>query len=466
MRQRCRFLPDGRIGAALVWACIACSDPVSDRTPAPVVLTGLTVIDVAGGPSLGDRTVVIENGVITAIGADGALPLPDGAEVHDLRGRWAVPGFIDVHAHMPAVEHQPAVLRTLLAFGITTARSPAAVPESGVELRARLERGDVLGPRFRTADRLIDAPGSPWAFAVEVTSEAEIRVEVARQAAAGADFVKLYSQLAPDLIGAAVNEAHARGLRVIGHVGRATWGEAIDRGIDALAHSFVHGFAHSAVPVEDSARFTEFFQPNPAFDPALFADWRATIDFSAPRFRQLSEQLAQRRVALDPNLVLAEAIAWGDDAATFARLETQLDPIPHAFPHPYSAAWTTAQRQAARAAFPKFLEAIRIFHERGVLLTAGTDLQNPWMTPGVSFHRELELLVQAGIPAADVLRIASRNGAESLGVLDETGTIEIGKAADLVILDADPLADIANTRAIRLVVMRGRILRPADLLSR
>jgi imidazolonepropionase-like amidohydrolase len=88
------------------------------------------------------------------------------------------------------------------------------------------------------------------------------------------------------------------------------------------------------------------------------------------------------------------------------------------------------------------------------------------MTPGVSFHRELELLVQAGIPAADVLRIASRNGAESLGVLDETGTIEIGKAADLVILDADPLADIANTRAIRLVVMRGRILRPADLLSR
>jgi imidazolonepropionase-like amidohydrolase len=180
----------------------------------------------------------------------------------------------------------------------------------------------------------------------------------------------------------------------------------------------------------------------------------------------LSDQLAQRRVALDPNLVLAEAIAWGDDAATFARLETQLDAIPHAFPHPYSATWTTAQRQAARAAFPKFLEAIRIFHEHGVLLTAGTDLQNPWMTPGVSFHRELELLVQAGIPAADVLRIASRNGAESLGVVDETGTIEVGKAADLVILDADPVADIANTRAIRLVVLRGRILQPTDLLSR
>ena len=285
------------------------------------MLTDLTVIYVAGGRSLNERTVVIENGIITAIGADGSV--------------------------------------------------------------------------IRTADRLIDAPGSSWAFAVEATSEAEIRAEVARQAAAGADFVKLYSQLAPDLIAAAVEEAHARGLRVIGHVGRTTWGEAIDRGSDALAHSFVHGFAHSAVPVEDSARFAEFFQPNPAFDPALFADWDATIDFSAARFRQLSEQLAQRLVALDPTLVLAEAVAWGDDAATFARLEAQLDAIPHAFPHPYSAAWTPAQRQAARAAFPKFLDAIRIFHERGVLLTAGTDLQNPWMTPGVSFHRELELLVEA-----------------------------------------------------------------------
>jgi imidazolonepropionase-like amidohydrolase len=108
---------------------------------------------------------------------------------------------------------------------------------------------------------------------------------------------------------------------------------------------------------------------------------------------------------------------------------------------------------------------IRVFHERGVLLTAGTDYMNPWMTPGVAFHRELELLVSAGIPPLDVLRIATRNGAEALGILQEAGTIEAGKRADLVVLTADPLAAIANTRKIERVFLRGRPFEPGQLLG-
>ena len=109
------------------------------------------------------------------------------------------------------------------------------------------------------------------------------------------------------------------------------------------------------------------------------------------------------------------------------------------------------------------LGLVRTLHARGVLLTAGTDYENPWMTPGVAFHRELQLLGGAGIPPLEVLRIATRNGAEALGVLGETGTVHAGKRADLVVLTADPLADLANTRRIERVYLRGTAYEPARL---
>jgi len=460
MRVKC----PGRL-AVIGWAFLGCTEPVGSAPQEPFALTGLIVFDGTGAPQRTGQTIVVDNGLVAYVGPDESAPRPDDIERINLQGKFAVPGFIDVHAHMPAPEHQPSVLSTLLAFGITTARSTAAVPATGTELRARLEREELHGPRFLTAGRLIDGPDSPWGFAVEVATEEEVRAEVARQWEDGVDFIKLYTQIPPQLVAAAIEEAHARGLKVIGHLGRTTWGEAAAFGIDALTHSFVYGFAHSAVPAPVANQFAEFFQPNPAFDPALFDDWDAAMDFDAERFAQLAGQLAVRRIALDPNLVLAEATAWGDDPDVFARLETHLDAVPHPFPHPYSSQWSAADREAARAAFPRFLDAIRILHERGVLLTVGTDLQNPWMTPGVSFHRELQLLVEAGIPAIDVLVIATRNGAESLGILEEAGTIEVGKIADIIVLDDDPLADIGNTRAIYRVVRQGTLLEPERLLT-
>ena len=111
------------------------------------------------------------------------------------------------------------------------------------------------------------------------------------------------------------------------------------------------------------------------------------------------------------------------------------------------------------------LEIIRIFHERGVLLTTGTDLLNPWMTPGVTLHREMELLVSSGIPPLEVLSIATRNGAIALGVENETGTVEAGKRADLVVLNADPTISISNTRDIEYVFLAGKLYDPEVLLQ-
>jgi hypothetical protein len=238
---------------------------------------------------------------------------------------------------------------------------------------------------------------------------------------------------------------------VMGHLGKTTWGEAAELGIDSLAHSWHAGLVHSVVPAANAAEFRDFYVPNKGFRASQFRRWREVVDPKGPEVARLAELMHQRHIELHPNLVLGEAVLWGDDATVRQRLDPKATGR-----HPYSDHWSKEEMAEAKRAFPVMLEIIRVFHEKGVLLTAGTDYLNPWMTPGVAYHRELELFVRAGIPPADVLRIATRNGAEGLGILKETGTIEVGKAADLVVLEADPLASISNTRKIERVFLRGR----------
>jgi imidazolonepropionase-like amidohydrolase len=127
--------------------------------------------------------------------------------------------------------------------------------------------------------------------------------------------------------------------------------------------------------------------------------------------------------------------------------------------------WTAQEFDRAQAAWPRMLALVSRLHRQGVRLTTGSDLASLWVIPGVALHHELALLESAGIAPVEVLRMATRNGAEALGVLGETGTVEQGKRADLVVLEADPLKDIRNSRRIRYVLLGGRIFRPDELLS-
>ena len=450
--------------AAVLLSLAACDDPL-DPSPADWALTGVTLIDGTGAPARPGQTLVIRDGVLSEIGDDGAVPLGPELERRALAGRWVMPGLVDTHAHMPDVGDQPAFLRTFLALGVTTARSTAAAPSGGVDLRARIEAGEILGPRFRTTGRLIDAPGTIWpSFGSVVSTEEEVRSEVRRQASQGVDAIKLYVLIPPDLLRAAVDEAEQAGLPVIGHLGRTSWGEGVAAGIDELTHSCFWGLMHSVVPLEDSARFAEFFTPNDAFDLGLLAEWNEVASLDAPRFVDLIDAAETRGVSLSPNLVLCEATVWGDDPTTLARLRTELDLTPGSLPHPYSAGWPADARTEARAAFETVQAMVAYAHAQGVRITTASDTRNPWMTPGASLHREMELLVDAGIPPLEVLRIATLNGAASLGVESETGSLEVGKQADLIVLSADPSADVGNVRRIELVVRAGIAYRPEDLL--
>jgi hypothetical protein len=455
---------------------------------AVTVLRGAMLVDGTGAPARGPVTIVIAGNRIVSVSAQpsalrsdtarrGPLPasdppLPAHAAVIDLSGRWVMPGLVDVHAHIPSA-FQPDVLETLLAFGITSARSSASVPATGIAVRQRLESGELLGPRFRIAGELIDGPSSGFAPPFKVSTIEELRHTIQNQSARGFDAIKLYSNMPPDFVVAGIDEAHRLGLPVIGHLGRTRWHEAADAGIDHLAHSAYWGMMVSLLPddVYDASRaLREMFTPNQFFAPRFTDQWLAAVNLAGPEIVRVADAMVRSHVTWDPNLVLSQAVIFGDDPSVLEMLEPRFAPAPwetqwRGGPHPFSRVWSAGAKSEARQAWQVVLEAVRILQERGVTLTAGSDLNNPWMTPGVSLHRELQLLVDAGIPASQVIRIATRNGAEAIGALDETGTVEAGKRADLLVLTADPVADIRNTRSIEQVYLGGRGLRPDALLS-
>lgn len=438
------------IGAAV--ALGACQAPLIEGDSIFVVRNG-TLIDGTGAPERPNMTLIFEGDRIREIVESGSVRIGANVPSIDATGQWITPGFIDTHAHLSGRATVQSTLTTLLAHGITAARATAEVTAYGVEVRERIAEGELAGPSYRVAGALLDGPDTPYGFASVVATPAEAREEVQQQAAAGVDYIKVYTLLSPPIVQAAIEEAHRQGLEVIGHLGATSWDQALELGIDALTHSAIAGMASSMVPADERPALGELFIPNNRFDVELFPTFVEAVDPEV--VRQLGRRIAQQGVVLDPNLVLMEAILRGDDVTVFEALMPP-ERWSEFAPHPYSAGWSDSERAAALEALPLFFDAIRVFHEEGALITAGTDIGNPWMTPGVSFHRELQLLSAAGLDNAAVLQAATRNGAIALGMLEDVGTVEVGKRADIVILSADPLADIRNTAEIVAVYQAGR----------
>jgi len=436
-----------------------------------IVLEGATLIDGTGSAPRRNAVIVLRGGRIIRVGGEGEFVYPPGSTTIDLTGEWIIPGLIDTHAHMPSPQDQEGVLSTLLAFGITTVRNPAAEPEEGVELRDRIARGDVPGPRLRTAGNLIDAPGgifSGASWVTEVATEQEVRGEVRRQVAEGVDLIKVYRSVPPPLVKAAIDEAHALGRPVLGHLGATTWREAATFGIDGLAHFGIFGTPWELAPEEDRATIKQSCDGRGDGEGLRILGTMVPAD--GQEAAAWAHLLAAQHVTVEPNLVLLQAVFWGDDRSVLQALEPAYAPASwrdgtwfDAVPHPYLGPHTEQWKEEAQATYPLFERLVRLLERSGVVLTVGTDLMNPWMTPGVAYHRELELLVRAGLSPNEVLVAATRNGAVALGLEREVGTIEEGKAADLVVLRSDPTVSIRNTRAIERVFLGGAEHVPARL---
>ncbi|MGE0441228.1 MAG: amidohydrolase family protein [Gemmatimonadales bacterium] len=456
--------------AAVGLASLAAAPPAA---PAPVlVLRGATLIDGTDRPPRPGATVIVQNGWITAVGgAD--LAIPAGARVLDLAGRYLLPGFIEMHGHVaigaweldttggtPKLRYayddsaSRELTRSELAFGITTVRNPAGPTREAVLVRDRVRWGEWAGPRIITAGAPLDAPG-PVTAVDGVSTEAEARAAVARQAEAGVDFIKLYAGLDSALVAAAVDEAHARGLTAVGHLWKTSWTDAARAGIDGITHIIVNN--ERLLPAAKRAEYAKTI-PNGLF---MF-DWFRHANFDGPEIREMLATLVAHHVTIDPTLVAFEMTAWWNVADHYPAESN--DYTPPSFAPKWKQmndlrGWSAADYAAARAQFPRMSELARRLHEAGVPLTVGIDAGNPWF-----FHRELELLAAAGIPTADVIRMATRNAALGLGRIAEFGTVEVGKRADLVVLGADPIADIRNTRRIVWVIQGGEPAPPEAFL--
>lgn len=457
--------PGGSVPAALAMLLLllGVGAAVGQQT---IVIHDVSVIDGTGAPLRGNVDLVLRNGRIASTEDARTYRHPAGAQVIDGRGKFAIPGLVDMHAHVAGdvlnEKGEPgdrwdrevalSFLRTFLRFGVTTIRDPGAITADGLLLRHLLATGAVVGPQLFVAGRILNNSSfRPPGFA-PVHSEADVRSEIRWQALAGVDVIKVYSSMPPHLVAVAIEEGHKRGLPVIGHLQRTTWTEAARLGIDGLEHAA----PWSAAYVVESARA--------AAPEGMFARvyWLQNLDQA--RIGEMIALLAQRQIVVDPTLMATMYTKfWADDPRLTQNPD--LTHVPGSLRRGWAAGgftrnWTPAQFAEAKRSWPILLGLIRTMYDRGVPLVAGTDTPTPWIVPGASLHDELKLLNEAGIPPLQVIRIATSNAARALRRQHEFGAITPGLRADIVLLARNPLDDITHTRAIDVVIQRGHVVFP------
>ncbi len=430
-----------------------------------LIIKDITLIDGTGSKPQRHSTIVIKNRRIKGIYFKQNIQTPPGSRVINGRGWFLIPGLFDTHAHVTFLRRpkyfsgydrstSEQVLKIMLAHGITTIRNPGAPSAPAVALRNDVENKNIIGPKIYTAGELIN-----WG---NEKSEVDVRSEIRRQAAYGVDYIKVYSRITPMLLAAAVDEAHKRGLKVIGHLGTTTPTEAVRLGIDGIEHGST--WSISLLPNEKRSRYIR--QRKQVGYMLSRLDWLEWIDLDGTEMQEMISTIASSKVPLTPTLIAYATKFMGNESHYRNRPDIQITPKPilETWKNALNN-WTEKDFRRGTQLWPKMLKLIKKYFDSGVLLMTGSDLPNPWVIPGVSLHDELELLVKAGIPPLDAIQSATRNSAEGLGILFDVGTVEAGKIANLTVLGHDPIADIKNTRKIKYVILEGEVYTPQMLLA-
>ncbi len=472
---------------AVVWlfgVLLACALPLRvalAQAPADLVVVGAAVFDSEAG-FRSDQTVVVRNGRIADVIAGSGVP-PSGAVVVDGRGRWLIPGLWDAHVHYdfaPGLDHE-TLGKLFLVNGVTSVRDTgghlpalAAARAAAAEAGAPAPRLYVAGPLLDDRNKVYagDAPGFPdIAEGLDGVTGGAAAVDAL--AAQGVDLIKTYELLSPEVFRAILARADFHGLPVTAHIPLSMDGLAV-------AGSGIRGMEHlrnlELACARDHAQLLEERRAL-LVNPERLPGWQLRRDIHAAqrpvafasedpeRCAAVIAALAEHRVFQTPTLTITS----GDVARLFARPEfsSTFDYLPHAV----ASAWrkTAAERlqtppaQLAIAHTRWAVGMVPRLAAAGVPIMVGTDTPIGLLTPGFSLHEELAMLVDAGIAARDVLVSATRTPAEFLGIADAFGTIAPGMEADLVLLDADPVSDIRNTRRIQAVIRGGALYDRAAL---
>ncbi len=450
--------------ALLLWPAAAVAQPAGSpaeglseevlefvSVDAPVVaLTGVRLVDGTGAPAAEGRTVVLEDGRILAVGPDGQVDIPEGAEVLDREGHTLIPGFIGLHDHTfyttsaRSVQINFSAPRLYLASGVTTVRTTgSASPYAEARLKRSIDRGQVPGPdMYITGPYITGAEEGTGHMYVAETPEDARRV-VAYWAEEGATWFKAYTRITRDALGAAIREAHDHGLKFTAHLCSVTFSEAVDLGIDNLEHGY---FVNTGW----------YPDKEPDVCPEGFREHLAGLDVQGPEVGATIRKMVDNDVALTSTLAVYELIVPGRPPLR----ERTLNALA---PGPRDEYLATREEIAARAdesympeVFRKAQAFEKRFHDEGGLLAAGVDPTGiGGALPGFGDQRNFELLVEAGFEPVEAIMVMSANGAKVLDVYDEVGSIEPGKRADLVLIDGNPLEDAGEIRNVTTVFKHG-----------
>jgi hypothetical protein len=437
----------------------------------PIVIKDVAVIDMTGAPPKVGMTVVIDAGRISQIAKSSRVRIPRSAQIIDGTGKFLIPAFWDMHVHFFDAER---TLPLFVANGVLGVRELGGPMDDVLRWRAEAAAGKIVSPRILTAGRILDGdpPASRPEYTDVVKTPDDGRKAVQKLKASGVDLIKVYDKLARDTYFAIADEATRLGLHFVGHTPTViTSLEASTAGQRTIEHlgkiledssgdpQRVRTAQSEMIPKDDFFAFTT--RIGRTYDAIL-------ATYSEEKADKLFTQFRRKKTWQVPTLVTKYGRTFIDD------LDAKGDPRSKYLPKSDVDYWkprvgffsryrTPSYITAQTAYFNKEMKLVGEMHRAGVGILAGTDSTAAYVIPGFSLHDELSLYVRAGLTPMEALQTATRNPAEYLDELREHGTIEKGKAADLILLDADPVADIKNTTRINAVIQRGRFISRSDL---
>jgi imidazolonepropionase-like amidohydrolase len=429
------------------------ADPVIAVKAPVVALIHVRVIDGLGHAPLENQTVILRDGKIESIGPD--TKIPDGAIVRDLTGKSVLPGLVMVHEHLfysslaggpfHVNEMEFSFPRLYLAAGVTSARTTGSMePYTDLEMKARIENGTSFGPKLFLTAPYFDGAGTGIPQLHAVASPAAAARMVNYWADEGFTSIKVYINLPADIMAATIAAAHARGLQVTGHIGKVSYREAVGLGIDNLEHGFMA--MSDLIPGR-----------KPGDESAAGKNYRSleALNPDSPEINDLIKLLVDRHVTLTSTLAIFETFTPGRRVAGKAELDTLAPPLRES----YLTRWSAINLQNSpmmKAAFARDLQLEAKFFHAGGQLVVGTDPTGyGGCLAGYGNWRAIELLVEAGLTPLEAIEVATHNGAKLLKIDAQTGSLEPGKAADLIIVNGDPSQTISDLRKAEIVFKDG-----------
>lgn len=461
---------------------LGCASHAAQLQPNAVAVTGALVVDVRSG-TLQPLDILIRDDRIVELRPRGTLGAKDGVRVLDANGLYAIPGLWDAHIHVtnePLLQDRIATL--LIANGVTSVRDTGGAIERLREFRELASRADTVAPRIWFSGPVLDGvppvrpkqrPDAPdQGFALDTPQAALARLDAIIDS--GVDFIKVYEMLRPEVFTALVARAHARGLKVTGHVPiRMTTPVVLDAGLDGIEH--LRGLEYDCADDPQRLLRERVAIMDAHTSPTGGMELRRKVQH-AMRHEAFPHQDRARCAALIRSFV--ERGTWHTPTLNIVAFRAL---------RPYeNAGWTDTMRYVPPALQERWRETLAEYtdetkytdwaehgkwamqivgemHRAGVKMMAGTDAPALPATPGFSLHDELDALVRAGMPPLAVLQAATINPAQFFDGKAEVGAIETTRRADIVLLEANPLADIAATRRIRTVISKGHVYDRAAL---